>query len=238
MRKLILKALAASPEGVQKYVAKKGLKYIFTKIAVVKLHNRENLPQLGEPTLFICNHLSNIDGPAIQSVLPEYDLTFVAGQKLSSDLFTGLFKKVFKSINIKPNSPDKAAMKEIIQLLRSGKNVMIFPEGTRSRVGSMIEGKKGVLLIARMTGAKIVPLGMTGSEKVLPINKDGNMTGEKLHKGIIDLHVGKAFQLPEKMEGLTKEENDTYTMNYIMRRIAELLPEEYQGVYRQEKGTL
>lgn len=232
MRNMILKALASSPDSVQRFVAKRGLKYIFTKIATVKLHNRENLPGMEEPILFVCNHLSNIDGPAIQWVLPEYDLTFVAGQKLSNDLFTGLFKKVFKSINIKPNSPDKAAMKEIINLLRSGQNVMIFPEGTRSRVGSMIEGKKGVLLIARMTGAKIVPLGMTGSEKVLPINLDGNMTGEKLHKGTIDIRVGKSFKLPEKTAEQSKEEYDLFALNYIMTRIAELLPREYQGVYR------
>lgn len=232
MRKIILKALASSPDSVQRFVAKIGLKYIFTKIATVKLHNRENLPGKEEPILFVCNHLSNIDGPAIQSVLSEYDLTFVAGQKLSSDLFTGLFKKVFKSINIKPNSPDKAAMKEIINLLRSGHNVMIFPEGTRSRVGSMIEGKKGVLLIARMTGVKIVPLGITGSEKVLPINQDGNMTGEKLHKGTIDIRVGKSFKLPEKTAEQSKEEYDLFALNYIMTRIAELLPTEYQGIYR------
>lgn len=232
MRNMILKALASSPDSVQRFVAKRGLKYIFTKIATVKLHNRENLPGMEEPILFVCNHLSNIDGPAIQWVLPEYDLTFVAGQKLSNDLFTGLFKKVFKSINIKPNSPDKAAMKEIINLLRSGQNVMIFPEGTRSRVGSMIEGKKGVLLIARMTGAKIVPLGMTGSEKVLPINLDGNMTGEKLHKGTIDIRVGKSFKVPEKTAEQSKEEYDLFALNYIMTRIAELLPREYQGVYR------
>ena len=232
MRKMILKALALSPESVQKFVAKRGLKYIFTKIATVKLHNRENLPGKEEPILFVCNHLSNIDGPAIQSVLPEYDLTFVAGQKLSSDLFTGLFKKVFKCINIKPDSPDKAAMKEIINLLRGGQNVMIFPEGTRSRAGSMIEGKKGVLLIARMTGAKIVPLGMTGSDKVLPINQDGNMTGEKLHKGTIDIRVGKSFKVPEKTPEQSKEEYDQFALNYIMTRIAELLPTEYQGIYR------
>lgn len=235
MRKFILKVLAKSPDGVQRFVAKKGLKYIFTKIAQVEVHGRENLPKTDEAVLFICNHLSNIDGPAIHTALPEYDLTFVAGQKLTSDPFTGLFKKVFKSINIKPNSPDKAAMKEIIQLLRTGHNVMIFPEGTRSRVGSMIEGKRGILLIARMTKVRIVPLAMTGSEKVLPINKDGNMTGEKLHKGVINIQVGKPFTLPEKDKEMSKETYDEETMYFIMRQIAKQLPKEYQGVYREER---
>ena len=96
----------------------------------------------------------------------------------------------------------------------------------------MIEGKKGVLLIARMTGVKIVPLGMTGSDKVLPINQDGNMTGEKLHKGTIDIRVGKSFKVPEKTPEQSKEEYDQFALNYIMTRIAELLPTEYQGIYR------
>ena len=85
-------------------------------------------------------------------------------------------------------------MKEIIGLLKSGQNVMIFPEGTRSRAGSMIEGKRGILLIARLAKVRIVPLAMTGSEKILPIAKDGNMTGEKIHKGTIQVRVGKTLQ--------------------------------------------
>ena len=233
MRKMILKALAKAPEGVQKFVARKGLKYIFTKIARVEVEGKENLPPKDETVIFICNHLSNIDGPALNAVLGEvYKPTFVAGQKLTNDPFTGLFKKVFKSINIKPNSPDKAAMKEIINLLKSGNNVAIFPEGTRSRVGSMIEGKRGILLIARLAKVRIVPLAMTGSEKVLPIAKDGNMTGEKLYKGTIKVRVGKPFSIPDKTEGQTKEDYDHDTMEFIMRNISMMLPEEYRGVYK------
>ncbi len=99
----------------------------------------------------------------------------------------------------------------------------------------MIEGKRGILLIARMTKVRIVPLAMTGSEKVLPINKDGNMTGEKLHKGVINIQVGKPFTLPEKDKEMSKETYDEETMYFIMRQIAKQLPKEYQGVYREER---
>jgi 1-acyl-sn-glycerol-3-phosphate acyltransferase len=232
LRKFLLKALAKAPEGVQKFVAHKGLDYIFTKLVKVELQGEENLPAKDETVIFICNHLSNIDGPALNRVIGDYKPTFVAGQKLTNDPFTGLFKKVFRSINIKPNSPDKAAMKEIIGLLKSGQNVMIFPEGTRSRAGSMIEGKRGILLIARLAKVRIVPLAMTGSEKILPIAKDGNMTGEKIHKGTIQVRVGKPFSVPVKTEEQSKEQYDQDTMDFIMKQIAGMLPEEYRGVYK------
>jgi len=231
LRKFLLKALAKAPNGVQKFVARRGLDYIFTKLVQVEFEGEENLPDKDETVIFICNHLSNIDGPALNRVLGDYKPTFVAGQKLTDDPFTGLFKKVFKSINIKPNSPDKAAMKEIINLLKSGQNVVIFPEGTRSRVGSMIEGKRGILLIARLAKVRIVPLAMTGSEKILPIAKDGNMTGEKIHKGTIKIKAGKPFSIPVKAEEQTKEEYDQRSMEFIMRQISVMLPDEYKGFY-------
>ncbi len=233
MREMLLKILAKMPIRFQKFTANKALDHIFTKIAQVEVEGRENLPPLDETVIFICNHLSNIDGPALNTLLRPYDPTFVAGMKLTDDPFTGLFKKVFKSINIKPNSPDKAAMKEILSLLKNKNNVVIFPEGTRSRAGSMIEGKRGILLLAKISKVRIIPLAMTGSEKILPI-KDGDMTGEKLHHGKILIKVGEGFSLPDKEVDQEKEDYENQAMSLIMGNIAKMLPKSYQGFYGEQ----
>jgi 1-acyl-sn-glycerol-3-phosphate acyltransferase len=106
--------------------------------------------------IFICNHLSNSDGLVLNRALKEIDPTFVAGVKLSNNTVTSIGVNVMKTTNIKPNTADKEGLKTIIKLVKQGASLLIFPEGTRSRVSSLIEAKKGIFLIAKMTGAPIV----------------------------------------------------------------------------------
>jgi len=114
----------------------------------------------------------------LNKVLKEIDPTFVAGVKLSDNALTSLGVNVIKTTNIIPNTADKEGLKKIIKIVRRGESILIFPEGTRSRVGSLIEAKKGIILIARMTGAPIIPLGLYGTEKLLPISQEGDIYGE------------------------------------------------------------
>ncbi|MNC53446.1 acylglycerophosphoethanolamine acyltransferase [compost metagenome] len=109
---------------------------------------------------------------------------------------------------------------------------MIFPEGTRSRVGSLIEAKKGILLIARLTGAPIVPIGLYGTEKLLPINEEGDMRAETFNYADIHINIGKQFEFHKRVKEQDKKEYEDLTMKYIMKKIAELLPEHYRGVYK------
>ncbi|MDZ7548803.1 lysophospholipid acyltransferase family protein, partial [Clostridium perfringens] len=108
----------------------------------------------------------------------------------------------------------------------------IFPEGTRSRVGSMIEGKKGILLIVRLTKAQIIPIGMYGTEILLPINKDGDMGGEKFNYADVNIKFGEPIELPLKEKDEDKHAFDERSMLYIMKSIANLLPEKYRGIYK------
>ncbi len=220
------------PNKFVKYVSKKVVDKYLKKYANINIQGSENLKGIKIPTIFVCNHLSNADGLVLDKALKEIEPTFVAGVKLSNNAVTSIGVNVIKTTNIIPNSVDKEGLKKIINLIKQGESLVIFPEGTRSRVGSLIEAKKGILLIARMTGAPIVPIGLYGTEKLLPINKEGDMSAETFNDADVYINIGKQFEFPKKAKDQDKKEYEDFATNYIMKKIAELLPEDYRGVYK------
>lgn len=219
------------PEGVIRFFSKKLIGRYLKKYASIEIRGIDNIESVKKPILFICNHLSNSDGLVIDNVLKNQDITFVAGAKLSDNPLTSLGVYIIKTITIKPNTPDKEAISGIVKTLRQGKNVLIFPEGTRSRTGSMIKAKKGIILIQRLAKASVVPLAICGSEKLLPIH-DKDMGQERFHHAKVTLSIGKEVQLPNRDREEDKHEYDERAMNFLMRKIAELLPKGYRGIYK------
>lgn len=220
------------PNKFVTYISKKMVNKYLKKYASISIQGSENLKGLKIPTIFICNHLSNSDGLVLDKALKEIDRTFVAGIKLSINAITSIGVNVVKTTNIKPNTVDKDGLKKIVSLVKQGESLLIFPEGTRSRVGSLIEAKRGVLLIARMTGAPIVPIGLYGTEKLLPINKEGDMSAETFNYADVHINIGKQFEFPKRAKEQDKKEYEDFAIRYIMKKIAELLPENYRGVYK------
>lgn len=228
-----VKLLKILPEGLLVTAAKKITNNYLKKFARLHIEGFEELEQYGGPFIFICNHLSNSDGIVLNKLLKEkYDPYFVAGVKLTNDPITNVGTKMVKNIPVKPNTADKEAITTMVKTVKSGENLLIFPEGTRSRKGAMIEGKKGILLLARMTKAKIIPIGMSGTDKLLPIDEGGNMGSETWHEADVTVKFGKPVELPKRIKEEDKHEYDNKCMYILMRSIAELLPEEYRGVYK------
>lgn len=220
------------PDQFVTYVSKRIVDRYLKKYANISIDGKENLKGIATPTIFICNHLSNSDGLVLDKALKEIDPTFVAGVKLSSNAITSIGVHVLKTTNIKPNTADKEGLKKINQLVKQGESLLVFPEGTRSRDGSLIEAKKGILLIAKMTGVPIVPVGLYGTEKLLPINKEGDMSAETFSDADVHINIGKQFEFPKKEKEQDKKEYEEFAVNYMMKKIAELLPEKYRGVYK------
>ncbi|HHX59963.1 MAG TPA: 1-acyl-sn-glycerol-3-phosphate acyltransferase [Epulopiscium sp.] len=220
------------PDKCVTYISKRIVEKYLEKYAHINIEGSENLKGIKTPTIFICNHLSNSDGLVLDKVLKEIDPTFVAGVKLENNFLTSIGVNVMKTTNIKPNTADKEGLKKIIKIVRQGESILVFPEGTRSRVGSLIEAKKGILLIARMTGAPIIPIGLYGTEKLLPIDKEGDMSMETFNYAEVHIRIGKQFEFPVREKKQDKKDYEDFATQYVMKKIAELLPENYRGLYK------
>jgi len=231
---IILRIIDFLPDKVVAFIANKLLDKYINKYANIKTYGMEKFAAAKSPIIFICNHLSNADGIIMNRLLKGNNVTFVAGIKLTDNKLTKLGFHVAKTINIKPNSADKEAISKIVNTLKQGNNIMIFPEGTRSRNGKMAEAKKGLLLMAKLSKATIVPMGIWGTEKLLPINET-NMASEKFNYADVNINIGEPIMLPSKNENEDKNQYHDRAMHEIMCGIAVLLPEEYRGVYSSFK---
>ncbi|WP_143318322.1 lysophospholipid acyltransferase family protein [Clostridium sp. HBUAS56017] len=230
---LAVKLIKIMPESFVIAFAKRTVKSYLNKYCKFNIEGFEEVKSIKGPIIFIGNHLSNSDGLILDKILKEdFDPFFVAGVKLSDDPITNIGTKIVKNIAVKPNTADKEAITNMVKTVRGGSNLVIFPEGTRSRTGAMIEGKKGILLLARMTKANIIPIGMSGTDKLLPINDSGDMGSEKWHNADVNVKFGKPVVLDKREKDEDKHDYDERCLNKIMRSIADLLPESYKGVYK------
>jgi len=230
VKDIIGKIVTMLPKSVGEKVARFMLKNFILNKANIKVEGIDTAKNVSGPIIFICNHLSNADGPVLSGVLEPYDPTFVAGVKLSQNNFTKLGILAVKTTPIKPDTADKVGLSNIVSIAKKGGNIVIFPEGTRSRNGKMIKAKKGLYLIAKLTKATIVPIGMWGTEKFMPINDNG-MEKEKVNRTDIHIKIGEPFTLRPRAAEEDKKQYEEAVVEEAMTKIAELLPEEYRGEY-------
>lgn len=200
------------------------IRRLFNLIARVQVTGYEYLPPEGG-FVIATNHLGIVDVPIAFYALDRWDMFVMIGEKWQN---VGLFRwvgKYFNFIFIDRFHPDIKALRKVIALMEENKILVIAPEGTRSRVGSLIEAKPGVSYLATKLNRPIVPVGITGTEdKVL----FGNI--KKLRRSQFTISAGPAFTLPP----LPRENRDEALKQYtdeIMCHIAAILPEKYRGVY-------
>ncbi|MBE6052262.1 MAG: 1-acyl-sn-glycerol-3-phosphate acyltransferase [Clostridium sp.] len=230
---LVVKVLKLMPESVVIKFAQFKMRGYVKKYANLKIDGYEKLKKIDGPIIFICNHLSNSDGLVLNEVLREdFNPYFVAGVKLEEDFITRLGTLIVRTIPIRPNTADKEAITNMVKTVKGGESLLIFPEGTRSRNGAMIEGKKGILLLARLTKATVIPIGISGTEKLLPISMSGDMGGEDWQYADVTIKFGNPVVLDKREKDEDKHEYEERCLTKMMKSIANLLPENYRGVYK------
>jgi 1-acyl-sn-glycerol-3-phosphate acyltransferase len=195
-------------------------------VARVQVTGLDNVPREG-PCVLATNHLGMIDVLLLFYCLDRWDVFIPVAEKWEKIGFLRWLGRYLNFVFIDRFNPDLKAMRKIIRLMQNGDTLVIAPEGTRSRVGSLIEGKPGVSYLAAKLRRPIIPVGLAGTEDRSILN-----SLRHLRRRPIVVRVGTAFSLPplgaEGREAALRRDTDE-----IMCRIAALLPEKYRGVYAQ-----
>ena len=58
------------------------------------------------------------------------------------------------------------------------------------------------------------------------------MSGETFNNATVHINIGKQFEFPKRLKEQDKEEYEKFAIDYVMKKIAELLPEKYRGIYK------
>jgi long-chain acyl-CoA synthetase len=139
----------------------------------ISVRGLEKLPAKG-PYVIAPNHLSLADGPLIMAMMPWRigSQTFFLG---ATEYFGGpVTSRIAKLVQVIPVDMDTrlySAMQLSAYVLRQGRILCVFPEGTRSRDGNIKEFKKGVGIIAKELNIPLVPVAITGTYEMLPSGK-------------------------------------------------------------------
>ena len=151
------------------------------------------------PLVLVANHQSIIDVCALFRAVPT-PLRFVLKQEMTRVPFVGWYARrmgmVFIERGSARSSPQR--LRDAVSLVRGGAQLCAFPEGTRSRDGSVGAFKGGVLQVAIAAGVPVVPVAIAGSGAVLPA------AGFQVRPGTIRVRFGT----PIATSGLAVEDRN------------------------------
>ena len=191
--------------------------FLFTRWEV---RGRANVPK--GPLLIVANHLSLAD-PPIVGVSVNRKAMFLAKEELFQSKLTGYVVRSCGAFPVRRGGMNKEALRRSTQLLAHGMALIMFPEGKRSRSAQLEPAFSGAALIAARNSAPILPIGISGTEKIKGLTW-------WLRRPKIVVNIGCPFSLPAVNGKLARVELNRLTHS-IMEHIAELLPAEYRGDY-------
>ncbi len=186
-----------------------------------QVKGRNNVPAQG-PLLVVANHL-NLADPPLLGVSLGRNVIFMAKEELFRSRFSGYFIRNFGAFPVHRGRLDRKTLRQADKVLARGLALLMFPEGKRSENTQLQPAFPGTALIARRSGIPILPVGITGTEKIRGI-------AWLLRRPQITVNIGHPFHLPPVSSKLTKVEL-AECINFIMGNEAELLPPEYRGKY-------
>jgi 1-acyl-sn-glycerol-3-phosphate acyltransferase len=218
----------AEPVRSIRWLIQRALLLPFTEAMVhPKVEGRDFVRDLERPVIFAANHSSHADTSLILHSLTDAarDRTVVAAAAdywFKHPLLGNVVSLFLNTFPFSRTGGAQAQLHSSSQLLKSGWNLVLFPEGSRSPDGRIQEFKPGVGYLARETGTPVVPVHIQGAFQVMPRHQPLPVPGK------VRVRIGKPMT-PEPKEG-TRE--FTARVEKAVRTLsAERMQPEVQGTW-------
>ena len=204
------------------------LRPLFRLIFRPTVTGRANVPATG-PFIIASNHLSFIDSMAIPLSAPRR-----VGYLAKAEYFTGtgvqgwLTRTLFTALGALPverqtHRAAQEALDTAMTVLNAGGGFGIYPEGTRSRDGKLARGKTGVAWLALTADCPVVPVGITGTDRIQPIGA----SWPRPHRFTVTF--GEPLTFPEHRGQAGSNRARREVTDRIMEEIAKLSGQEKAG---------
>lgn len=199
---------------------------LFHGLARVKISGKENIPY-GKPYVVAMNHVSIFDPPFVAAFWPE-ELEIIGAIDVFGKLGQGQLLRLYGVIPVHRGDYDRPLLTKIISIVKSGRPLLIAPEGARSHEPAMQRAKPGIAYIVEKTGALVLPVALVGT------TEDFWQRARRGEKPVLEMRIGKPITLPPiAMQGIEKHTARQRNADLVMSYLAGLLPEEYRGVYAE-----
>ena len=134
----------------------------------IRVEGREKVPA-GQACIFMANHVSNLDPPALISRIPGRTSAFAKRSVFKLPVF-GYCLKLGEYIPVDRTGNAATAQESVAtaaRLLKKGLHITTFVEGMRSKDGRLLPFKRGPFYLAQQTGAPCIPVSIYGTETLM-----------------------------------------------------------------------
>jgi 1-acyl-sn-glycerol-3-phosphate acyltransferase len=217
------------------WVFKAILKPLLKGLYRIRVEGLENVPKKG-PAILAANHLSFLDSFFIPLVVKRRKVTYLAKADYFKTWKTSWFFKSAGQISCERGGGDKSqqSLEIALDVLKEGKLLGIYPEGTRSPDGYLYRGRTGVARLALAAGVPVIPVGLIGTEKVMP--KEAKFPRLRGRTKVV-IRIGKPIDLSRYAD----KEKDRFVLrsvtDEIVFEIMQLSGQQYKDEYASKRAT-